>query len=257
MKPGSRRFLTCASAGLLGLAAFREACGGALAAAHALAAAGSAAFLLPTLIRNCPWSGPVVTRFPTSRKEIWLTIDDGPDPVETPGVLDALGNHGAVATFFGIGERILARPDLAAAVIAAGHRLENHTHTHPAGSFWAATPGRARREIQACGEAIRSVKAPPALMFRAPAGLANPFVHAAAERAGLRMTGWTAAGFDGIPHDPEHVVDRIMKRVRPGVIILIHEGRLPGMSPGTRARTLEMLLRRLKEEGYATCLPDP
>lgn len=223
--------------------------------AHGLGLAGSAAFLLPTLIRNCAWYGPVVTRFSTTRREVWLTIDDGPDPVETPGVLEALGRHGAVATFFQIGERILARPDLTKTVLAAGHRLGNHTQTHPAVSFWAATPSRAKREIMACGEAVLNVTGIRTPLFRVPVGLANPFVHEAVESAGLTMTGWTAAGLDGIPHDPERVVERIMGNIRPGAIILIHEGSLPGMSPGTRGRTLEMLLVRLREEGYGTCLP--
>jgi hypothetical protein len=71
------------------------------------------------------------------------------------------------------------------------------------------------------------------------------------------MLGWSANGFDGIPHDPERVVRRIMKGLRPGSVILIHENQLPGMRPGTRARTLDMLLSRLDEEGYRTVLPAP
>ena len=255
MKPNARRFLTCSTAGVFGLSALREALGGSYAAAHALALAGSSAFLLPTLIRNCSWYGPVITRFPTTRREVWLTIDDGPDPAETPGMLEVLARHGAVATFFGIGERILAHPDLARSVLEAGHCLENHTQTHPSASFWIATPGRAQREITACSNAILNVTGRSPRFFRSPVGLANPFVHAATESAGLLMTGWTAAGLDGIPHEPERVVARIMKRVRPGAIILLHEGSLPGMPPGTRGRTLEMLLQRLNNEGYGTCLP--
>lgn len=228
---------------------------GAFGAAHGLALAGSAAILLPTLIRNCPWYGPVITRFPTSRREVWLTIDDGPDPFETPGVLDVLARHGAVATFFGIGERILRHLDLVTAMVGAGHRLENHTQTHPAASFWAATPDRAAREIRQCAAAILEKTGTASTLFRVPVGLANPFVHAAVEAAGLRMTGWSAAGLDGVPHDPVRVVERIMRSVRPGSIILIHEGSLPGMKAGTRGRTLRLLLQRLDEEGYKTCLP--
>jgi peptidoglycan/xylan/chitin deacetylase (PgdA/CDA1 family) len=255
MKPGSRRALTCSASGALGLAAAGEALTGNFGATHALAAAGAATFLIPTLIRNCPWFGPITTSFPASGREIWLTIDDGPDPDETPAILEVLSNHGAKALFFHIGNRVLERPDLALTVLKEGHLLGNHTQSHPAASFWAATPRRASMEISRCSETLLSVTGTRTSLFRTPVGLANPFVHAAAERAGLRMVGWSANGFDGVSHDPERVVKRIMRVLRPGGIALIHEGRLPGMKPGTRAKTLDMLLHRIGDAGYRTVLP--
>lgn len=255
MKPGSRRALTCSATGALGLAAAGGALTGNFGMAHGLAAAGAATFLLPTLIRNCPCFGPIITSFPASGREIWLTIDDGPDPDETPAVLEVLSKHSAKALFFQIGNRVLKRPDLALAVMNAGHLIGNHTMTHPAATFWAASPCRAASEIALCNDALFSVTGTRPCLFRAPVGLANPFVHAAAERAGLRMVGWSANGFDGVSHDPEHVVERIMGGLRPGGILLIHEARLGGMKPGTRAKTLDMLLRRLADAGYRTALP--
>lgn len=255
MKARSRRALTCSATGALGLAAAGGALTGHFGMAHGLAAAGAATFLLPTLIRNCPWFGPIITSFPASGREIWLTIDDGPDPDETPAVLEVLSKHGAKALFFQIGNRVLQRPDLALAVMKAGHLIGNHTQTHPVATFWAASPHRATSEIALCNESLLSVTGTRPSLFRTPVGLANPFVHAAAERAGLRMVGWSANGFDGVFHDPEPVVERIMKGLRPGGIVLIHEGRLPGMKPGTRAKTLDRLLHRLADAGYRTALP--
>lgn len=257
MKPSSRRTLTCSVSGALAFSAAAEALAGGFRQAHGLAAASAAAFLIPTLIRNCRWHGPIVTSFAPTGRDIWLTIDDGPDPGETPAILETLSRHNAKALFFHIGKRVLDRPDLAAAVIDAGHLIGNHTQTHPVATFWAASPRRAASEISRCSDTLLEATGIPSRFFRAPVGLANPFVHAAAEKAGLRMVGWSANGFDGIPHDPERVVRRIMKGLRPGSVILIHENRLPGMRPGTRARTLDMLLRRLDEEGYRTVLPAP
>jgi peptidoglycan/xylan/chitin deacetylase (PgdA/CDA1 family) len=86
-------------------------------------------------------------------------------------------------------------------------------------------------------------------------GFANPFVHAAAQRAGMKVLGWSSAGWDGIAHDPEKVVSRILSELSPGAIILLHDGILKGMAPGFRAETLENLLIRLKSEGYETTIP--
>lgn len=255
MKPKSRRALTCSVSGALGLAAAGEALAGRFGLAHDLAVTGAATFMIPSLIRNCGWFGPVITSFPTTDREIWLTIDDGPDPDETPGVLEVLSKHGAKALFFHIGKRVLERPDLALDVMNAGHLIGNHTHTHPAASFWAASPRRAASEISLCNEDLFSVTGKSPAFFRAPVGFANPFVHAAAENGGLRMVGWSATGFDGIFHQPERVVERIMRGLHPGGVVLIHEGRLPGTRPGTRARTLDTLLHRLVEKGYRTALP--
>lgn len=255
MKPSSRRTLTCSVSGALALSAVAEALAGKFPQAHGLAAGGAAAFLIPTLIRNCRWNGPIVSSFAPAGRDVWLTIDDGPDPGETPAVLETLSRHNAKAVFFHIGERVLARPDLAATVLGAGHLIGNHTQTHPAATFWAASPRRASWEISRCSNSLLEATGTAPRFFRAPVGLANPFVHAAAEKAGLLTVGWSANGFDGIPHDPERVVRRIMNGLRPGSIILIHENRLRGMKPGTRAMTLDLLLRRLGDEGYRTVLP--
>jgi peptidoglycan/xylan/chitin deacetylase (PgdA/CDA1 family) len=214
----------------------------------------AAAFLAPTLTANCAWNGPVLRRLPTKEREVWLTIDDGPDPHDTPEILDVLARHEARATFFAIGRKVWRYPGAARAIAAAGHDLQNHTWSHSACSFWAATPACARNEIVAANDAISHVARRPRF-FRAPAGLANPFVHSAAARAGLVVTGWSARGYDGVPHDPADVVGRITRRLHPGAIILLHEGPVPGLRPGTRARTLERLVVALHSLGYRTARP--
>jgi peptidoglycan/xylan/chitin deacetylase (PgdA/CDA1 family) len=194
----------------------------------------------------------VIRRLPGTGRQVWLTIDDGPDPCDTPEILEVLDRHKAKAGFFVIGRKVRKYPEAARAIAAAGHRLENHTWSHHAGRFWAATPGAARREIEEASEAIREISGQVPRFFRAPAGLANPFVHAATERSGLRLAGWSACGYDGVRHDPDRAINRILAMLRPGAIILLHEGPLPGQSAGTRARTLDRLLHELGKRGYAT-----
>src|SRR5690348_16641249 len=93
--------------------------------------------LYPTLVATCQWWGPVVTRFETPRREVWLTIDDGPDPVHTSQLLALLREFNAKATFFVIGKRAAQFPELLTAIRDAGHEVANHTATHPSASFWA------------------------------------------------------------------------------------------------------------------------
>ena len=215
----------------------------------------AAAFLAPTLVPNCRWNGPVLRRFATTERVVWLTIDDGPDPHDTPEILDVLARHEARASFFAIGRKVWRYPAAARAVVAAGHDLQNHTWSHPAASFWAATPACARAEIRAANDAIREVTGQTPRFFRAPAGLANPFVHAAASRAGLHMAGWSVRGYDGVAHRPDDVIASITQRLHPGAIVLLHEGPVRDLPPGTRARTLDRLLGRFSALGYRTAGP--
>ena len=211
--------------------------------------------LAPTLTRNCGWYGPVTNSFATSKREIWLTIDDGPDPDNTPDVLDVLEQNGAKATFFVIGQRVRQWPELARQITAHGHQMQNHTYTHPALTFWATGPQRAAREIRRGSAAIFEEAGINPRFFRAPVGLANPFVHAAAERAGLNVLGWSASGLDGVHHCPKKVIHRILGQIHPGAIILLHENQLPAMKKGVRAQTLDCLLREVYALGYRVVIP--
>ena len=255
MKAELRRRLGFTLSGLCAAGAAVHALRGNPARAHRWGMLATATLLGPTLIPNCPWNGPVLRHLRTGEREVWLTIDDGPDPQDTPEILDVLARHDARASFFAIGHKVWRYPAAARAVVAAGHELHNHTWSHPAGSFWAASPSCARHEISAASNAIRQVTAQDPRFFRAPAGLANPFVHAAAAKAGLRVVGWSTRGFDGVPHEPDVVVDRIVRRLHAGTIILLHEGPVSGLRPGTRARTLERLLGKLAALGYSTARP--
>jgi peptidoglycan/xylan/chitin deacetylase (PgdA/CDA1 family) len=256
LQPKWRRNLTLGASCILGGEALRQ---GFLledvGLGFCLGGLSSVPLLLPALVRNCEWFGPVLKHFSPEGRQVWLTIDDGPDPHDTPEILDVLAQYEARATFFSIGKKILRWPTLSSAVLQAGHAVQCHTFTHPAKSFWAAFPKHARQEIQRGVEAVRSATGVLPTQLRAPVGLGNLFVHAAAEAAGLKMIGWSSAGLDGIHHAPERVLGRIFSTVEPGSIIVLHEGPLFGLRPGTRARTLEAVLKGLKTRGYQTVIP--
>jgi peptidoglycan/xylan/chitin deacetylase (PgdA/CDA1 family) len=213
------------------------------AAAHGLV-------LYPTLRRNCAWFGPIVTRFETPRREVWLTIDDGPGPRDTPAILDLLAERDAKATFFMIGKKVEAYRELAWRAHCEGHQIGNHTQSHPSAWFWALGAGATRREIERGSDAIFTATGARPSVFRSPVGMTNPFVHSALE--GQRLVGWTAAGLDGLSARGEPVVERIMRSVHPGAILVLHEGGAPG-----RVETLALLLDGLADAGYACVIPQP
>src|SRR6202522_352632 len=127
------------------------------------------AFLMyPTLRPNCGWFGPVVKSFRSHRKEVWLTIDDGPHPKNTPKILALLKRFHARATFFVIGERVRVHPQLARAILKHGHTLGNHSATHPTALFWSLPSKAARREIEEGFAAIRKATGISPAWFRAP-----------------------------------------------------------------------------------------
>jgi peptidoglycan/xylan/chitin deacetylase (PgdA/CDA1 family) len=105
-----------------------------------------------------------------------------------------------------------------------------------------------RREIERGRDAIHAATGVEPTVFRSPVGMTNPFVHPAL--GGQRLVGWTASGCDGLSARGEIVVDRLMRGIRPGAILVLHEGGTAG-----RVETLALLLDRLADAGYACVIP--
>lgn len=198
--------------------------------------------------------GPIVTQFATARREVWLTIDDGPDPATTPRVLALLDAHGARATFFLVGEKAERHPELVAEIVRRGHSLANHTHTHPSTTFWAASPRRTEREIDAAATVLQRASGAPVRWFRPPVGIKNLFLHRALARRGLDLVLWSARGYDGLFSDAAAISKRIVRQLKPGAIVLLHESGPPS-SP--RVAVIEQVLQALPAAGFQAILPSP
>jgi peptidoglycan/xylan/chitin deacetylase (PgdA/CDA1 family) len=239
------------------VAAFKVA-GAVLAAMHHAALAAAVFFLpdpwifLQFILPNAQGFGPARTSFETDLKEVWLTIDDGPDPASTPRVLELLKEHRARATFFVVGDRVRANPELAREIVAHGHTIANHTDTHPSTGFWHAGPRRTAAEIDGCVAALLLANAPFERYFRPPVGIRNFFLQPQMEARGMELVLWNARGFDGAGRDPARALRRIARQLRPGGILVAHEG--GPRSPG-RLAFLELLLDHLSSEGYTCVLP--
>lgn len=195
--------------------------------------------------------GPVLTRLRTGARAVWLTIDDGPSD-DTAALLDLLDAHGARATFFLVGARAAARPDLVRAIAARGHGIGNHSHTHPQARFWALGPARMWSEVGDCQRALTAITGVAPRWCRAVVGHANPLLHAPLRGHRLARVAWGARGYDAVEADPQVVARRIARDLAPGVIVLLHEGAPHGRSVAAVAEVLALL----DAQGYATVVPD-
>jgi len=172
------------------------------------------------------WLGPNWTRLPaaaTTRHEIALTIDDGPDPVVTPQVLDILDRYAARATFFCVGEKAARYPEVCREIVRRGHAVENHSQHHHH-HFALLGPRCFMRELQAAQSTLSQITGQHPVFFRAPAGLRNPFLDPVLARLGLTLASWSARGFDTRIGDAERVSNALLRGLREGAILLLHDG---------------------------------
>ena len=193
-------------------------------------------------------------RFATARQEVWLTIDDGPDPDDTPRILELLALHGAHATFFVIGENAARQPHLIQAIAAAGHEVAHHTHTHPLAAFWCASPARVGRELDGGLETLRHAGVRPT-RFRPPAGIKNLWLAPALAARGLTCVGWSGRGLERWSDDAGTVAARALRQLASGSILLLHEG--PRVPAAIRVEAIRRVLERLREQGYQCVVPGP
>ena len=172
------------------------------------------------------WIGENIRSLPATsvaHNEIALTFDDGPDPEITPRVLDILDRHGYRASFYVVGEKARAYPNVIREIINRGHAVENHSHRHANGfAFYGSR--RLQEEIETAQNAITEIAGTPPRFFRAPMGLRTPFLDPVLARLGLHYSTWTRRGYDSVANDAAPVLQRLTKGLAAGDILLLHDG---------------------------------
>ena len=179
------------------------------------------------------------------RGEIAITFDDGPDPEVTPKVLAILAAYGVQASFFCIGERAAAHPELCRDIIAAGHAVENHGQLHRKHYSLLGFRGWLREvgDAQATLEAITGQRP---RFFRALAGLRNPFLDPVLHRLGISLASWTRRGYDTRTGNADTVFARLINNLAAGDILLLHDGNA-ARTPVGQPVVLDVLPRLLNE----------
>lgn len=174
----------------------------------------------------------------TDKRLVALTFDDGPSDVFTPQVLDILAARGVRSTFFLVGRLVAEHPDLVRSEIAAGHELANHTYDHP--RLTQLPLDQETAELQGGMQAIEALGVRPR-WFRPPFGLFSGEISRVADQMGEATIGWHGTLDQFILRDPAGGVPQMLREVRPGAIILAHDGQrnlehavevLPGLLDG-------------------------
>lgn len=157
---------------------------------------------------------------------ILLTFDDGPDAEVTPRVLDVLDKHGHKAVFFVVGAKAARHPEIVREIAARGHQVGNHTYSHsPYANFLGSK--HLRSEIEATDKAIAAATGVRPTLFRPPLGISTHFMRRVLLATGHKAMGWSIRSLDTRRGPRQAVLDRVVRRLRPGNIVLLHD-RLEG-----------------------------
>src|ERR1700683_1579153 len=182
-----------------------------------------------------------------------LTFDDGPDPVDTPKLLDLLREKGVKATFFVVGKRADQYPEIVRRAWAEGHLIANHTWSHYS-LFCFLTPRRLRAEIERGTESVRRSCGFRPRFFRSPVGLRHPLLGPYLKDAGLEYVSWTIRTRDTLTANSSVLARRILPAAS-GDIILLHD-HLPG-GADAMLEVLPRVIDELRKRGFQFVLAGP
>ncbi|WP_344263153.1 polysaccharide deacetylase family protein [Actinomadura napierensis] len=174
-------------------------------------------------------------------KCVALTFDDG--PAESTGrLLEILAAHHVRATFFIVGEQAAKYPDLVRRETAAGHQVADHSYTHA--DLGKASTKKIMSELTRTQEAIRRASGVTPVMLRPPYGSVSKRLTAITQRMGLAQVLWTVDPLDWEHRDTGYVERRVLKAVRPGYIVLMHD-----IHP-TTVEAVPAIIEKLAAKGY-------
>jgi len=197
-----------------------------------------------------------IVRVATDQPAIALTFDDGPDPEETPRVLDMLAAYGAHATFFMVGRRAEAHPEVVARAASTDHAIANHSWDHA--SFIRLDRPARQAQLRRAAAALGPHGVP---LFRPPFGEQNLASLRDARRAGFQVVAWDVVSEDWRDYPADHLVERTMRRLRRGSIVVFHDSLYVTENPSYRDRApmreaLGTLLARLSPSYRFVTVPE-
>ncbi len=189
----------------------------------------------------------VIRTVDVPEKVVALTYDDGPHPTFTPEILRILDKYGVKATFFIVGSRAEQYPQILKDIVAKGHAIGNHTYSHPA-NLELETRDQVINELIKCEQVLWRIAGKRTNLFRPPKGLVNESVVKTAAEGGYKTVLWTVSAYHHDARTPEEMAKRVLSQVKPGCIILAHDGIYPMRWRDVAATPL--IIEELRRQGY-------
>ena len=181
----------------------------------------------------------------TNGMQIALTFDDGPHPTQTLKILEILERYHVKATFFMVGVNVVNYPDVARAVLRAGHEVGNHTYSHY--HIKELGTGALEAELGKCEDALEELCEYRPHLLRPPEGMVTQDVKAYSEKGDYELILWSLDTRDWEHRSASEIADSVLSHVKPGDIILMHD--YVGRDSNT-PHALEILLPELLSRGY-------
>jgi len=182
---------------------------------------------------------PIISKGLPGSKGIALTFDDGPSPETTSMILELLERYNCKATFFVIGEKAEKYPDLIRDILAADHSIGNHSWKHDS-LLMLRSQKTLRKDIQKSQQLLSSFSFRP-LLFRPPVGITNPLLKSVLQAENLETVTFSCRAFDGGNKRVTGLAKRILRKVSPGNILLLHD-LLPAGEDGVAVLQNELIL---------------
>ncbi|WP_407309349.1 polysaccharide deacetylase family protein [Desulfosporosinus sp. SB140] len=177
----------------------------------------------------------------TQEKVVALTFDDGPDPIDTPEVLDILKEKGVRATFFVLGQAVQENPNLLKRLAKEGHEIENHSFNHDYQQHQLLT------EINQTDQEVYAATGTHTHFYRPPGGFLTKWQLENIKKNGHIVALWSVDSKDWRNPGVNQIVKNVLDNVFPGAIILLHDG---GFHRTQTVKSLAKIIDSLKKQGY-------
>ena len=182
-------------------------------------------------------------------RTVALTFDDGPQQNSTPQILDTLRDYNVDATFFVMGQKANALPDLVRREYAEGHSVQNHSYTHR--DLTSLSETEVQRELADTNAAIEAAGLPRPHRFRPPYGVTNATVERVGQSLGLTQTLADVSPEDWAGASASTICSTVVQGVKPGSVVVLHDASADdGVSVYNTNDALPCIINTLRQDGY-------
>lgn len=179
---------------------------------------------------------------------IYLTFDDGPDPIYTNELLDILKKYDVKASFFLVAKKAFENRDIVYRIIKEGHSIGLHSYDHRNPLLF--TPRKLKKDFKDSLDIMKTFDL-DIVYYRPPWGIFNIFTHHYAKANNLKTILWSLSSKDWKVKTPvDYIVRNITENVKPGDILLLHDSNGDKYAPRNTLNALDILIPILLNKGF-------